>query len=110
MLKNGEEILADIDTTLDQLIHNAEALRMAPLQTLEEAEVVAMQKIQESLLAHLLHMDGLLDRDEKKQLLQKKAKKELQEKIAHFSRLNAQLIDNVAMKFQGVSREKNLKN
>jgi hypothetical protein len=99
MIKSGEEILADIDATLDQLILNAEVLRSAPIQTLQEEEVEAMQKTQESLLAHLLHMDRLLSCDKKKQLIQKKTGADIKEKISHFSRLNAKLIDDVAMKF-----------
>ena len=100
MIRSGEEILADIDCTLDQLIRNAEALRTVSVQTLAETEVEALQKTQESLLAHILHMNELLDSDKKQQLMRKKAAVDLQGKIAHFSRLNARLITDVAMKFK----------
>jgi hypothetical protein len=99
MIKTGEEILADIDATLDQLIRNAETVRTAPIQTLEETEIIAMQKTQESLLAHLLHMDQLLKSNEKKQMVHSESKDSLREKIAHFSRLNTLLLNDVALKF-----------
>jgi hypothetical protein len=57
----GEEIFSEIDTTLDQLIKNAEAMCDAEVKELSEAEIDGFQKTQESLIHHLLHMDQLLD-------------------------------------------------
>jgi hypothetical protein len=69
MIRSGEEILADIDTTLDQLIQNAEVIRY---DYLCENEIEALQKTQESLLARLIHMDLLLDNEQKKIPVKKK--------------------------------------
>ena len=55
-----QKIVQEIDKTLDQLIRNAEAISNADLQALSETEVDAFQKTQESLLQHLLSMDGLM--------------------------------------------------
>jgi pyruvate/2-oxoacid:ferredoxin oxidoreductase alpha subunit len=56
----GEEILIEIDETLDQLIRNAEALKSANIQELTETEIEAFQKTQDSLLHHFLYMDQFL--------------------------------------------------
>jgi hypothetical protein len=56
----GEEILAEIDKTLDQLICNAEIIQKVEVKALHETEIDAFQKTQESLLHHLLHMDQKL--------------------------------------------------
>ena len=56
----GQEIIQEIDNTLDQLIRNAEMMSGADLEALSEIEVDAFQKTQESLLHHLLYMDQCL--------------------------------------------------
>ncbi len=55
-----QQIVHEIDKTLDQLIQNAEAISNADLQALSEIELEAFQKTQESLLQHLLSMDQLM--------------------------------------------------
>jgi len=93
-MKSGEEILADIDATLDQLIQNADSVRHVPLDALCEDELVALQKTQESLLARLLHMDTLLDRDQRK-----KHASHIGHKVARLSKLNARLMKSVTRRF-----------
>lgn len=102
MIRNGEEILADIDVTLDQLIRNAETIRHISIRTLNENEMEAMQKTQESLLARVLHMNDLLGAKEKKVQFKKHADTfgNIQQKIERFGKLNIKLIDNVAGKFK----------
>jgi hypothetical protein len=102
-MKTDEHILADIDATLDQLIYNAEA--MSDLSILSEIEMEAMQKTQESLLARIFHMDDLINAEKKERLLKKKSELQLEEKIAHFSRLNTQLINGVANRFKAKSKK-----
>jgi hypothetical protein len=101
MKRSGEEILADIDATLDQLILNADCIQHVPLKSLEENEVEALHKTQESLLAHLIHMDCLLDPDHKKMQLRKQPAvyQNIQHKISEFGKLNARLINDVATRF-----------
>ena len=106
MIKSGEEILADIDITLDQLIRNAEVLRDASVKVISENEVESLQKMQESLLSHILLMDTLLSKKKKQELLQKKAAQQIQQKIATFSRLNLKLIKSVASKFTVKSKRR----
>lgn len=85
----GTEILLEIDSTLDQLIENAEAIQSANLQELSEMELSAFQKTQESLLHHLLHMDAFLE--EKKKSLripnEQSARSQIAAKKAKFTRL-----------------------
>ena len=54
----GEEILLEIDGTLDQLIRNAEVIQKVDMLDLTETEIEAFKKTQESLLQHLMHMCG----------------------------------------------------
>ncbi len=114
MKKSEEEILADIDATLDQLIQNADSIQHVPLKTLQENEVEALQKTQESLLARLIHMDCLLDPDQKKIQIRKQpiVYQHIQQKISAFGKLNARLIQDVATRFgkkPRVHRKKKLK-
>jgi len=96
----GNEILSEIDSTLDRLIVNAEAMNEASLNTLSEVEVEAFQKTQESLLAHLVHMDEMLStrRDELKTPNPKSAKYQIAEKLKRFQKLNSNFISNVSSK------------
>jgi hypothetical protein len=108
MKRSGEKILADIDATLDQLIQNADAIRRISGYSLEENELEALQKTQESLLARIMHMDTLLDSDQKKQQIKKKADTyhNIQQKISQFGRLNERLIKDVAEKFGAKKKKK----
>ncbi|MES2344491.1 MAG: hypothetical protein V4494_00935 [Chlamydiota bacterium] len=94
MIRSGEEILADIDTTLDQLICYADNIHMA---SLSDFEVDALQKTQESLLARLIHMEEMLNKEGKP--AKQKSLEGVQEKIKQYSKLNARLINGVADQF-----------
>jgi DNA gyrase/topoisomerase IV subunit A len=96
MMNSTEAMLADIDETLDQLIKNAEAIQDISLNTLYANEVEALQKTQESLLAHLVHMDTLMKSEKP---ISEKKKEGLQEKISRFGRLNASFVRDVATRF-----------
>ncbi len=61
----AEEILMEIDTTLDRLIQNAEAALSAEIGELSLTEIEAFQKTQESLIQHLLHTDERLETQRK---------------------------------------------
>ena len=95
MARSGEEILADIDNTLDQLIRYADIAQT--VAALSDLEVEALQKTQESLLARLIHMEGMLSKERKPVKLN--SVQNVRQKIAHYSRLNARLIDGVADQF-----------
>ncbi len=82
------EIVQNIDTTLDQLIRNAEVLCNAELQKLSDTELDAFQKTQESLLQHLLQMDQIL---EKKKTQDKRLSiVQIREKRKRFDSLSSQ--------------------
>jgi len=106
MKRSGEKILADIDRTLDRLIENANAVQS--VSHLEENELEAMQKMQESLFAHLLHMDNKLESQDKKRLQRKNPSSisSLQQKLNRFSRLNNRLIQEVAARFKQLDKKK----
>ena len=85
----AEEVLIEIDTTLDQLIRNAELIQNVELDDLSETEVEAFQKTQESLLQHLLHMDQFFEtRSTDLRVVNKKSGRyQIQEKLLRFEKL-----------------------
>jgi hypothetical protein len=84
-----KEIILEIDSTLDRLIHNAEALQNASIQDLSETEIAAFQKTQESLVRHLIRMDEVLESKTKnlKQESKKNSRNQIQEKRDRFEKL-----------------------
>ena len=80
----GQEILIEIDSTLDRLICNAASLQKADLNEFSETEIEAFQKTQESLLHHLLHMDEKL---KEKKIDPRSASVKLQQKRKQFEQL-----------------------
>lgn len=107
MIRSSEEILADIDATLDQLIENADVIKDVSLQSLFATEVEALQKTQESLLARLVHMNDLL-KDQKKEYESAKAGSfgGIEQKILRFGKLNAQMIDHVSNKLKRTKKSR----
>lgn len=108
MINSGEAILADIDSTLDQLIQNADAMNRITDRRLFTNEVQAMHKTQESLLARLMHMHELYD-EEKKEMGEREQKMRLttiEHKLAEFGRLNARMIRYLESGIQSKSRKK----
>lgn len=87
----GEDVLIEIDTTLDRLIENAAAIENVELDHLSEVEIEAFQKTQESLLQHLLHMDRFLESKRKTLKLQDKrsASYKIQEKRVQFEKMRS---------------------
>ena len=57
MIKSSKDLVGEIDQTIDQLIENAKVLNMISSETFYEEEMLALAKTQESLIAHLIHMD-----------------------------------------------------
>jgi len=102
MKRSREAILADLDLTLDQLIENAKILDCdTSSQYLYENEVDALQKMQESLLAHLIHLDQLLEiNSRKKHLLSAPKSQSFQNKFAEFSKLNTNFMNALATRFE----------
>jgi hypothetical protein len=108
MVNSGEAILADIDSTLDQLIRNADAMNRITDRHLFTSEVKAMHKTQESLLARLMHMHELYE-GEKKIVGQREQQMRLstiEHKLAEFGRLNARMIRYLESGIQGQEKPK----
>jgi hypothetical protein len=101
MIRSGEEILADIDATLDHLIENAEVMKNTSIKSICESEIAALQKTQESLLARLIHMDQLLDSEQKKipEKVKQQSYSDIHQKLEKFGRLNVKLINSVTSRF-----------
>ena len=91
----GEEILMEIDSTLDRLICNAEAIQTVHLSELSETEIAAFQKTQESLLQHLMHMDQFLETKNLKPQNKKSSRQQIQEKLVRFEKLKNSYHKNI---------------
>ena len=99
----AEEILTEIDVTLDSLIRNAEAMHSAQLCDLSDIEIDAFQKTQESLLHHFLYMDKAFETKRKNARIpnKKSASYKIQEKLEKFEKLKSEInnrIDRVSKK------------
>ncbi len=108
MVRSSEEILADIDATLDRLIENASVVKRASLSTLYASEVEALQKTQESLLARLVHMNDLLKGD-KKEPSKTESFCGIEQKILRLGKLNAQMINHVSSKIKRTKKSRQLR-
>ena len=108
----GEEILMEIDSTLDRLIRNAEAIQNVSMKELSETEIEAFQKTQESLLQHLIHMDQFFETKRKSLRLQdkKSASYKIQEKLLKFEKLKSSyhknLTETMARKMEMTSKRR----
>lgn len=83
MLESSEDIIEDLDETLDCLMQNANALEEIGGNPLFSTERDALLKTQESLLAHLFNMETLLENEKP---IRKKKRQELEEKIHSFKK------------------------
>ncbi len=101
MLKSGDEILKKIDQTLDQLIENASVMQQIASNPPFKREYEALDNMQESLLAHLMHLYEFL---EKENGGTKRQKVRVSEKMEIFRSLKAQ----PAFKIRRRSSKKNL--
>jgi hypothetical protein len=60
MMHSQKDLICEIDQTIDQLIENAKVIETIAANTCYEHELHALEKTQESLIAHLIHMDEIL--------------------------------------------------
>jgi hypothetical protein len=93
----GEDVLIEIDTTLDQLIQNAELIQNVELKELSETEITAFQKTQESLLHRLLHLDQFFETRKLDQKIfhKKSGRYKIQEKLLKFEKLKKEYKKNL---------------
>lgn len=110
MIRTVEEILDDIDDTLDRLIENADVIKHISLNALYTSEVEALQKTQESLLARLVHMQDLFKGQKNKGDCEKEDPfNSIEQKIARFGKLNAQIINRVSSRMKRTKRARELR-
>jgi len=94
----AEEILIEIDATLDQLIRNAEAIGKVDIDELSLMEIEAFQKTQESLIQHLVHTDERLEAKRKGlfALDKRSASFKIAEKRARFEKLKTSVHNTIS--------------
>ncbi len=102
-MKTKEQLLAEIDATLDQLIRHTEVLRTVSAKSLMEHEVLAVQKTQQSLLAHLIRTEDRLSQapakaERSKRIETTTALPTIQEKIHTYFRLNSEIASSLQNK------------
>ena len=87
----AEDILLEIDATLDRLIQNVEAIAAIDIKELSITELEAFQKTQESLVQHLLHTDQRLEtyRKELSAIDKRSASCKILEKRQKFEKLSS---------------------
>jgi len=95
MILNGDDILEEIDETIDQLLQNADVLKQIASHSEYREEKEALEKTQDSLLAHLIHMDCLLDRENISPKKRKKTALNISEKLSHVERFDKQFIQKI---------------
>jgi hypothetical protein len=93
----AEEILTEIDATLEQLIRNAQTLQGVSISDLSETEIDAFQKTQESLLHHLMHMDQVFETKRKSFPIQngRSVINKIQEKYQRFEKLKTSVNNTI---------------
>ena len=93
----AEDILLEIDRTLEHLICNAETLQGVDFEDLNEEEIDAFQKTQESLIHHLMNMDHTLETRRIQLRIQdkKSAGCKIQEKRIRFEKLKKEVNNTI---------------
>ena len=83
----GEEILKEIDSTLDKLLENAQTIKkITNKKNISKLEVDSFTDRQEDLLAYLLEMDKLLE--EKRDTLKISKSTKIQDKLLKLEKLH----------------------
>ncbi|MBS3904189.1 MAG: hypothetical protein KGZ39_02555 [Simkania sp.] len=100
MNKSGEEILADIDHTLDQLIRNAHMLKQVSEQEAFASYSARMHKTQTSLAARILHMEDLLLESSIKPEETSPLYETIQDKIVQYKKLNNRMLSLLSSRFK----------
>ena len=93
----AEDLLAEIDATLEHLICNAETLQGVDFEDLTEEEIDAFQKTQESLIHRLMNMDQAFETRRVQLRVQdkKSAGYKIQEKRIRFEKLKNEVNNTI---------------
>jgi len=82
----SDELLTDIDETLDQLLKTAELIKTAKVDHSFDHELEVLEKTHESLLARLMHRQSLLEMDKRQMTLDSIRKEEIAKKAADYAK------------------------
>lgn len=107
MLESGEEILADMDRTLDQLIKNAVALRQIAEYEAFSPDCCTVHKVQNSLTGRILHMQDLLHALGH-EVGEESLHKAIEEKLSHYQTLNTRMITSIAKRFSKIAQNRTI--
>lgn len=88
MVHSKDDVLAEIDITIDQLLENAKVLKKIASKECYLDEISALEKTQESLIAHLIHMDEILKKKDKASQQQPLLASKVHDKLGRSGYLN----------------------
>ena len=88
MLRTQEEILAELDSTLDQLMQNASVVCEEELHVLDSIELSSLHKTQESLLAKFSHTQ-----EELPKTTSTRKYENLHDKVKRMNKLNSSFME-----------------
>jgi hypothetical protein len=94
MFYSKNEILSELESTLNQLIHNIQTLNNVDIDDISSFEMVAMNKTQESLLVKCLHISEQLKTRKKGESSFKE--QTIHDKLHHFGKLNADFLKKIS--------------
>lgn len=83
-MNENKELLEDINSTLDELITNADIIKKAKTANELDLEIAALEKTQESLLARLLHRQTQLESEGKKKMVESIRKETIEKKVIDY--------------------------
>jgi len=82
----SDELMTDINQTLDELVKTAELIKAAKVDHHFDHELEALEKTHESLLARLMHRQSLLEMDKRKIALDSIRKEEIAKKAVDYAK------------------------
>lgn len=91
MIHSTDDVLTEIDSTIDQLLENAKALKKISSKDFYQEEISALEKTQESLIAHLIHMDEILKKKDRASHQQPLLASKVHDKLGRSGYLNQML-------------------
>lgn len=86
MLDSNEEILSDIEQTIAQLTKNAVAIKEAKACHHFAHEIDQLERLQESLLARLMHRQELLAMNQREKITKSIRKETLEKKVIEYAK------------------------
>lgn len=106
-MKSNDAIMSNIDGTIDQLIQNAEILSEISADSRYESETLALKKTQESLLAHLIHLDQYLSENRITRVIKEKenALSVVFNQFIQLEEIDASLVDQMKSSHFSVSNK-----